>query len=111
MNRQYGSDTPSASKQAEAQQQAQLKQARIFQRVLGTEGKRTDDQKFVMDLIAQWGWYNIPYSQAGPVTTDRVMNMEGMREIFLCIKTACDFDFESIEKAVPKVDTSSQVGK
>jgi hypothetical protein len=111
MNRNYGSDAYESSEKIEAEKKKAIKRAHLIQRIVGTKGNRTPDQKEFMDLLAEWGWYNTPFSEAGPMPPEAVLNYEGMRSFFLKIKQSADYDFESEEEKAPKVDTSSQVGK
>ena len=104
----YGSDE---EKRANAQQEIEIKLARAFQAVFGTEENRTEEQKFVMETIKVWSFYDRPFSSVGPMPPESWFKKEGMRELFLCIKQQCDHNFESTKQEAPKVDTSSRVGK
>lgn len=85
--------------------------ARSFRAVFGLKGSRTEDQKMVMRCVEEWGWINRPYSQAGAVTTERILNLEGMREFALTIRGYADSEETERKRRSPKVDTSSKVGK
>lgn len=111
VNGNYGSGASSDRKRDERERKARIKQARCFQAVFGKQGHRTDEQQFVMTCLEEWGWVNVPYSQAGGVSTEQFLVMEGKRELALCIRNAANVNLEELEREAPKVDTTSQVGK
>ena len=106
MNKKYGSDKD----REKDQEKEKIKLARSFQLVFGEEGHRTEEQKFVMDTLKVWGFYDRPFNCNGPITAEALFGREGMREFFICIRTACEYKSKSTVEG-PTVDTSSQVGK